>query len=200
MRYIVYGNSFILKHVFMVDAYRTWGGAGMAKAIEFIDEALGILNSFRNGIESRVLSKASTLKPSIVSVAQNIIEVASMMSKVLELARNKARDLDEGDVVVVDPWWSISVYSDRILVTRHKPLTASVSYNKSKRTVTFRSKVMKLEVSIDHVLIQKLGAKVVFNPSDPNDLGGKVNTIRYMLRDVARALELMSIIAARRLL
>ncbi len=171
----------------------------MARASELIDEALATLNNLRTNIENRVLSKSASLKPAIVSLAQNIVEASNLMTKLFEITKGRAGDLETDSIVIVNPWWSISVYNSKIVITRHKPLVASLSYDKDSGTVSFKTKVLGITITPAHIVLQKLGAKIEFDPSNPEELSRKLDIIKYMLRDIMRALELMTVVAEKRL-
>gem|GEM_PF-2921920 len=167
---------------------------------QLVDEALDLLRSFRSMVESKVLSKSATLKPQIVSIAQKLVDISNMLSRVFELASKHVSETDPGSVVVPSPWWSISIYSDRIVITRHKPMVTSIAYIKDEGKIVYRSKDKKLEIQTGLVKMGKRVLAIELDPGDPEDIARKLSEIKYVLRDIAGDLELLSYMAEKRLM
>ena len=171
----------------------------MVNGGQLVNEALDLLRSFRGIVENKVLSKSATLKPQVVSIAQKIIDVSNTLSKLFETVSKHVSESDPGSTVIPSPWWSISVYGDRIVITRHKPMVASIAYVKSDEKIIFRTKYLKLELQRGFIRMQKRGLKLELDPGDPEDIASKISDIKYVLRDIAGDLELLTYIAEKKL-
>lgn len=192
MKYINYGNSFnsiareLEVHI-------------MVLAKELLSEGINTLSTLKNLINNRILSKSATLKPTIVSISQRIIEALDSITKLFELANNKVGELESNSSIIIDPWWSLTVYEDRVIIKRLKPVTVIVSFSKNEGKIKFDTKTARMEITPGRIILKKHGLVVEFDPTDPEDLSKQINDIKYVLKDVMRMLELMVISAEKRL-
>ncbi len=171
----------------------------MVLAKELLSEGIDTLSTLKNLINNRILSKSATLKPTIVSISQRIIEALDSITKLFELANNKVGELESNSSIIIDPWWSLTIYEDRVIIKRLKPVTAIVSFSKSEGKIKFDTKATRMEITPGRIILKKHGLVVEFDPTDPEDLSKQINDIKYVLKDVMKMLELMVISAEKRL-
>jgi len=170
----------------------------MVNGGQLVNEALNILSSFRNVIENKILSKSASLKPQVISISQKLVDISTMLFRLFESISKFVSNKEPGTSVVPSTWWSISIYSDRIVITRHKPIVVSVAYVKDEEKITFKTKYIKLELQRGIIKLQKRGLKLELDPSDLEDIARKLSDIKYVLRDVAGDLELLTYNAEKR--
>ncbi len=192
MKYINYGNSF--NSIARESEVYT-----MVLAKELLNEGINTLSTLKNLINNRILSKSATLKPTIVSISQRIIDALDSITKLFELASNKVGELESNSSIIINPWWSLTVYEDRVIIKRLKPVTVIVSFSKSEGKIKFNTKTVRMEISPGRIILKKHGLTVEFDPTDPEDLSKQINDIKYVLKDVMRVLEIMVISAEKRL-
>lgn len=163
----------------------------MVRGGQLVNEALNMLSSFADTIENKILSRSASLKPQVISISQKFIDVSNMFFKIFELVSRFASDIVPGSTAMPSKWWSISIYNDRIVIVRHKPVFTSIAYIRSDEKIVFKTKYVTLDVQRGFVKLQKRGLKIEFDPSDPEDIVGKLSEIKYILREIARHLDLL---------
>jgi len=163
----------------------------MVNGSQLVNEGMNVLSSFGNVIENKILSKSASLKPQVISISQKLVDISSMLFRLFESISKFVPDKDPGSTVIPSTWWSISIYSDRLVITRHKPMIVSVAYVKDDEKVVFKTKYLKLELQRGIIKLRKRGLKLELDPSNPEDIARKLSDIKYVLRDVAGVLELL---------
>ncbi len=164
----------------------------MAVGEQLVNEALNVLSSSKNVIENNILSKSASLDPRVVSISQKLVDISTMLYKLFESISGFVLDKDPGSIIVPSKWWYISIYSDRILITRYKPTVVSIAYVKNDEKITFGTKYIRLELQRGIIRLQKRGLKLDLEPSNPEDIASKLSDIKYVLKDIARDLELLT--------
>ncbi|MCD6487865.1 MAG: hypothetical protein J7K21_01395 [Desulfurococcales archaeon] len=170
----------------------------MTKGDELAKEALSVLNTFMSRIENNALAKVATLKPQVVSIAQRFMELGNLLSRIFNSSLKKLGELEQGRSLYIHPWWSLSVYGDRTVITRHKPFTISFTYISSENKIVVKTKRYKAELSGAHVVLRKLGYKIELDPGDPGELNNKVNDIKYLLKEIFYPIEQAVLIAEKK--
>ncbi len=170
----------------------------MTKLKELTDAAVTVLDALNTRIENNVISRAATLKPQIVSLAKRIQDLISLVKKTLLAVEKAYGDIESPKTIVVEPLWSISVFDDRLVITRHKPKTITLSYSKSEGTVVVRAKDYSVELGSGVVKMGRLVLKLEVDPADADELAAKQNDIKYVLKEVIPEVELMSIAAEKK--
>lgn len=165
----------------------------MVKLGELVIEAKNTLETLDNRINNNILSRAATLKPQVISLAKRIQDLLKFVRKILDLLEKNYGEMKPSSTVVVEPLWSISVYGDKLVVTRHKPRVISISYSKSDGAVYIRSKDYAIVVKKGVIQMGRQAIKVELDPGDPEELASKQDDIRYVLKEVMPSIELMNI-------
>ncbi len=164
----------------------------MVELKELSNDAIALLKSLNTRIDSRVISKASTLKPQVVSIASRFIDISNMLVKMFEGISEKYGDVKADEVVRIEPSWTISVIDEKLIITRLKPTVVSISFSKQDSKITVSSKKHHLEIQPGSIRLRRLGMSVDFDPGDPDNILNKINEIKYLLREIAYIIELVT--------
>ncbi len=163
----------------------------MALSEELSREAIDLLRSLRTRIENRVLAKASTLKPQVVSIGQKFIDMVGLLEKIFEAAAKKAGNLDAHESLITGGMLVISTYNDRLVISRLKPSIVSVSYSRKEGKVVVRTKLHRMEITAGNIVLHKSSSSLELDPADPDDISGKVSDIKRILKGLPYSLELL---------
>lgn len=165
---------------------------------ELVGEALSILDRLNTRIEDNIISRAATLKPQVVSLAKRVQDLIDITKKVFVSIEKAYGDVEAPRTIIVEPLWSISVLENRLVITRHKPKTISVSYVKPEESILIRSKDYYVELRAGAIKLGRLVLSLEVDPADGEELAKKQEDIKYVLKKVVPEVELMSISAEKK--
>ncbi len=155
---------------------------------ELLVEAKNTADLLVKRVDDRVLSKAAQLKPSIVSIAQRIYDLASYLSAIFNTLAEKIGE-ESKEVLSFGPHLYLVIADEKVALIRSKPYSIIVSYDKKNDEITVKTRNGYAVFSPGRIVLCKLNMKIDFDPADVNDITSKYPEIKYLLRFIGKTIE-----------
>ncbi len=156
---------------------------------ELITEARNVINAANKNLEEKILSKATELKPRVVSLASRLSEILGYIDSILDGVEQKVGEETKSNVVSLGSWFYVTFYKDSFSIVRNKPYTIVISYKKGEGRVYVRTRKFKAAISPRIIELSQMAMKVEIDLTSPRDFENKLPEIRYLLRPLGKIIE-----------
>lgn len=156
---------------------------------DIVLEAKNIVDTLAQRIDSRVLSKAVELKPRIVSLAQRMYDLSSMLSSILGALAERAEAEKDKRILRLGSWFYAVLARDSFVVIRSKPYTMVLSYHKDEGKLYLRTRNYTAVFTPSTIEMKYLAMKERVDPGSPKEIAEKQSELKYLLKRLGRIIE-----------
>lgn len=160
----------------------------MAKK-ELFMEARNVISGASKNLDEKILSKATELKPRVVSLASRLNEILGYIDSLLGGVEQKISEETKSNIASLGSWFYITFYKDSFSIIRNKPYTIVISYRKGEGRVYLRTRKFKANISPRTIELSQMAMKVEIDLTSPRDFENKLPEIRYLLRTFGKIIE-----------
>lgn len=160
----------------------------MAKK-ELITEARNVISGASKNLDEKILSKATELKPRVVSLASRLSEILGYIDSILGGVEQRIGEETKSNILSLGSWFYVTFYKDSFSIVRNKPYTIVISYRKGEGRVYIRTRKFKATISPRIIELTQMAMKAEIDLTSPRDFENKLSEIRYLLRPLGKIIE-----------
>lgn len=152
-------------------------------------EAKNVVDSLSQRVDSRVLAKSVELKPRIVSLAQRIYDLSSLLSDIINRAASIVEEGKRQRIYRVGSWFYLVLDKDGFVLVRNKPYTMTVSYRRGDGRLYVRTRGFEAVFSPSQLSLKHYAMSISIDPGSSKEIEDYQGELKYLLRKLGGIIE-----------